>query len=136
MFLQILHTVNKFQLCCSVFSISTCSKLASSVEEVVSSFVYTFSVSFLHLRLFKTSSNCLPDVFDPVKWKKLGFCFATTFQCCLLAPNSVLCSVSYRLSFRPQYRHYQSHCLHLNVFQVGRFLLPLSFLKYFQHRLK
>ena len=67
-FLQILHAISKVQLCCSIFSIKTFSKLVSSFGEVVWPFG-NFFVSFLCLRLFNISSICSRDVFDPVKCK-------------------------------------------------------------------
>ena len=67
-FLQILHAISKVQLCCSIFSIKTFSKLVPSFGEVVWPFG-NFFVSFLCLRLFNISSICSRDVFDPVKCK-------------------------------------------------------------------
>ena len=67
-FLQILHAISKVQLCCSIFSIKTFSKLVPSFGEVVWPFD-DFFVSFLCLRLFNISSICSRDVFDPVKCK-------------------------------------------------------------------
>ena len=125
--LQILHAISKVQLCCSIFSIKTFSKLVPSFSEVVWPFG-NFFVSFLCLRLFNISSICSRDVFDPVKCKARDF-FATAFHCCLLKYHSVFCSVSHRRSFFPHYRHKQSHCVHLKVLRVSGFLLPLSLLK-------
>ena len=71
-FLQILDAISKVQLCCSIFSIKTFSKLVPSFGEVVWPFG-NFFVSFLCLRLFNISSICSPDVFDPVKCKAQGF---------------------------------------------------------------
>ena len=81
-FLQILHAISKVQLCCSIFSIKTFSKLVPSFGEVVGPFG-NFFVSFLCLRLFNISSICSRDVFHPVKCKARDF-FATAFHCCLL----------------------------------------------------
>ena len=53
-FLQILHAISKVQLCCSIFSIKTFSKLVPSFGEVVWPFG-NFFVSFLCLRLFNIS---------------------------------------------------------------------------------
>ena len=131
-FLQILHAISKVQLCCSIFSIKTFSKLVPSFGEVVWPFGNYF-VSFLCLRLFNISSICSRDVFDPVKCKARGD-FATAFHCCLLISHSVFCSVSHRRRFYPHYLHEQSHCVHLKVLQVSGFLLPLSLLKYFLSR--
>ena len=135
-FLQILHTISKIQLCCSIFSIKTFSKLVSFFGEVVWPFG-NFFVSFLCLRLFNISSICLWDIFDSVKWKRRdfflcnSFAFAFGFHCCLLTSHSVFCSVSQRRKFYPHYRHEQSHCAHLKVLQVNGFLLPSLLLKYF-----
>ena len=71
-FLQILHAISKVQLCCSIFSIKTFSRLVSSFGEVVWPFG-NFFVSFLCLRLFNISSICSLDVFDPVKRKARDF---------------------------------------------------------------
>ena len=71
-FLQILHAISKVQLCCSIFSIKTFSKLVPSFGEVVWPFD-DFFVSFLCLRLFNISSICSRDVFDPVKFLRLPF---------------------------------------------------------------
>ena len=123
-FLQIVNAINKVQLCCSIFSIKTSSKLVSSVRELVLLFD-DFFVSFC-------AFGCLiflPFVCETIliMWNvKRGFCFATAFHCCLLIPQSVFCSVFHRRSFHPYYCHDHSHCVHLNVFQIGRFLLPLS----------
>ena len=81
-FLQILHAISKVQLCCSIFSIKTFSKLVPSFGEVVGPFG-NFFVSFLCLRLFNIFSICSRDVFHPVKCKARGF-FATAFHYCLL----------------------------------------------------
>ena len=131
-FLQILHAINKVQLCCSIFSIKTFSKLVPSFGEVVWPFG-NFFVSFMCLRLFNISSICSWDVFDPVKCKARDF-FATAFRCCLLISHSVFCSVSHRWSFYHHYCQEQSHCVHLKVLQFGGFLLLLSLLKYFLSR--
>ena len=72
LFLQILHAISKVQLCCSIFSIKTFSKLVPSFGEVVWPFG-NFFVSFLCLRLFNISSICSRDVFDPVKFLRLPF---------------------------------------------------------------
>ena len=71
-FLQILHAISKVQLCCSIFSIKTFSKLFSSFGEVVWPFG-NFFVSFLCLRLFNIFFICSRDVFDPVKCKERDF---------------------------------------------------------------
>ena len=88
-FLQILHAINKVQLCCSIFSIKTFSRLVPSFGEVFWPFGYFF-VSFLCLRLFNISSICSRDVFDPVKCKARGF-FATAFHCGLLISHLTQC---------------------------------------------
>ena len=131
-FLQILHAINEVQLCCSIFSIKTFSKLVPPFGEVIWPFG-NFFVSFLCLRLFNIFSICSRDVFATVKCKARDF-LATAFHCCLLISHSVFCSVSHRRSFYLHYRHEQSHCVHLKFLQVSGFLLPLSLLKYFLSR--
>ena len=98
-FLQILHAISKVQLCCSIFSIKTFSKLVPSFGEVVWPFG-NFFVSFLCLRLINISSICSRDVFDPVNCKARVF-FATAFHCCLLIFHSVFCCVSHSSKFLP-----------------------------------
>ena len=125
----ILHVINKVQCCCSIFSIETSSSWfhpSGSTFDPLATFLLVFlAFSFL---------TFLPFVHKTflILWNvKDGFCFASPFQCSLLIPQSEFCCVSDRLSFYPHYRHDQSHCVHLKVLQVGRFLLPLSLLKYF-----
>ena len=77
-FLQILHAINKVQLCCSIFSIKAFSKLVPSFSEVFRPFG-NFFVSFLCLRVFSISSICSRGVFDPVKCKARDF-FAAPFH--------------------------------------------------------
>ena len=131
-FLQILHAISKVQLCCSIFSIKTFSKLVPSFGEVVWPFG-NFFVSFLCLRLFKF----LPFVRETflILWnvKRMVF-FATAFHCCFLISHSVFCSVSHRRSFYLRYSLEQSHCLPLKVLHVSGFFLPLLLLKYFLSR--
>ena len=132
-FLQILHAISKVQLCCSIFSIKTFSKLVPSFGEVVWPFG-NFFVSFLCLRLFNISSICSRDVFDLVKCKARDFfcdCLSLLFIDISL---SVFFSVSHRRSFYPRYRLEQSHCVPSKVLHVSGFLLPLSLLKYFLSR--
>ena len=72
-FFAVLHAINKVQLCYSIFSIKTSSKLVPSVDQLVWPFG-NFFVTFLCLRLFKISSICSRDVIDPVK-RKARFLF-------------------------------------------------------------
>ena len=127
--MQILHAISKVQLCCSIPSIKTFSKLVPSFSEVVWPFG-NFFASFLCLRLFNISSICSRDVFDPVKCKARDF-FAAAFHCCLLISDIVFWCVSHRRSFYPHYRHEQSHCVHLKVFLVSgslyAFIAPVVF---------
>ena len=67
------------------------------------------------------------SVFNPVKFKA-RFLFCDCLSLLFIDAHSVFCSVSYSRSFHPHYRYDQSHCVHLKVPQVGRFLLPLSLL--------
>ena len=103
-FLQILSAINKVQLCCSILSIKTCSRLVLSLGELF---------------------------FDPVKFKmRFLFCDCLSLLFIDTPPLSLLQCFSLP-KFSPSLSSSQNHCGHLKVLQVGRFLPPLSFLKYF-----
>ena len=88
-FLQILHAINKAQLCCSVFSIKTCLRLVLHVGELVWPFV-NFFVSFLCIWLFIIFSICLRDFLIR---------FETNFHYCPLISHSVFWSFPDRQNF-------------------------------------
>ena len=94
---------------------------------IKSSYAAPFSLLKLLQSWFHPSAS---SVFDPVKFKaRFLFCDCLS----LLFINTPL-SILLRFSsskFLPSLSSSQSHCVHLKVLQVGRFLLPLSLLKYF-----
>ena len=96
----------------------------------------TFLLDFYAFVVCLTFLSFVREAFLILWHVKSGSCFATVFYCCLLIPYSVFWSVPHCQSRHPHYCHDQSHCLHLKILQVGRFLLPLfllplSPLKYF-----
>ena len=94
--------------CCSMFPIKTCSKLVPSIGVPVS--IYS------------------RDAFDPLKCKtRFLFCDCLS----LMFVDTPLSALQYfsSLTLLPLLSSWPRHCLHLKVFQVCRFLLPLSLLK-------
>ena len=72
--LQILHAINKVQLCCCILFYENFFKVGS-ICRWASLTLWQLFVCFLCLRLFNISSICPRDVFDPVKCKTwLLFC--------------------------------------------------------------
>ena len=76
----------------------------------------------------------LPFVREPflILWNvKRGFCFATTFHCCLLILNSVFCILILEAFTLIIVMTKAIACIWKLILQVGSFLLRLSLLKYF-----
>ena len=108
-FLQILSAINKVQLCCSILSIKTCSRLVSSLGELF---------------------------FDPVKFK-MRFLFCDCLSLLFIdTPHSVFCSVSHCPSFHPRYRQAKTIAGIWKFFKLVVFSLLYPSLSIFYPRLK
>ena len=98
---------------CSIFSIKTSSKFATSV----------CYLSFFGCLTFLPFAR---EAFWILFCVKVGFFFATAFYRYLLVSHTKCRSAPHCRRVRPHWWHSPSHCLYLKVLQVNRFLLLLS----------
>ena len=112
----------KFSYAAAFYSMKTSLKLVPSAGELV----WPFG-NFLFVFCAFGCLTFLPFVRETflILWNvRRGFCFATSFHCCLLILHSVFCIVFHSWSFHPHYCHVQSHCVYLKVYSSGWLFSP------------